>query len=66
MTVLYLMGMGRSGSTLLDILVGSHPDAVGTGELASLVGAGWSHAERCACGLPASECPFWSVVRDRW
>ncbi len=66
MKVLYLMGMGRSGSTLLDILVGSHPDSVGTGELANLVVAGRSHGDRCACGLRASECPFWSIVTTEW
>lgn len=58
-----MMGQGRSGSTLLDVLIGSHSDAVGTGELASLVSVGW---DRCACGMDATECPFWSAVREQW
>jgi hypothetical protein len=66
MKVLYVMGMGRSGSTLLDILIGSHSDAVGTGELANLVSRGWSHGDRCACGMDATVCSFWSAVREQW
>lgn len=66
MKILYVMGSGRSGSTLLDILMGSHPDVVSTGELSHLVRSGWSNAEICACGTWVTECLFWSAVRERW
>jgi Sulfotransferase family len=39
--VLYILGAGRSGSTILDIVVGNHPDLQSTGELANLVRTGW-------------------------
>lgn len=32
-TLIYIMGDGRSGSTILDIILGNHPDIEGVGEL---------------------------------
>ena len=60
------MGSGRSGSTLLDIVLGSHPDIQGVGELVNLVKNGWLQNEHCSCGKPANDCPFWSQVRQVW
>jgi hypothetical protein len=61
--ILYIMGAGRSGSTILDIVLGNHPNVEGMGELSNLVRNGWiggeslSGIERkrlrvpiCACG----------------
>lgn len=64
--VLYIMGAGRSGSTLLDAVLASHPDAFGSGELANLHNAGWSSNEVCSCGQLGSECEFWTRVRSAW
>lgn len=64
--VLYIMGAGRSGSTLLDAVLASHPDAFGSGELANLHRAGWSSNEICSCGQLGSECEFWTRVRSAW
>ena len=41
MKVLYIMGAGRSGSTILDIVLGNHPNVESTGELTNLVRNGW-------------------------
>lgn len=61
-TVLYIAGYGRSGSTLLDVVLGSHDRAVGVGELVFL-GEEWLHAGRsCACGEDYMECPYWRDV----
>lgn len=58
--VLYIAGYGRSGSTLLDVLLGAHDRAVSVGELVYL-GREWRHEERtCACGAAYDQCPFWS------
>ena len=35
-TVLYIAGYGRSGSTVLDMLLGTHPRIIGGGELTHL------------------------------
>ena len=60
------MGYGRSGSTVLDAVLGSHEDAVGVGELCNLATAGWQNNEYCACGKPANSCEFWVAVRQLW
>jgi Sulfotransferase family len=62
---LYVMGRGHSGSTILDILLGGGSAVESVGELVS----GLSHydgQERCACGRPIRECPFWAEVRRRF
>lgn len=65
MTVLYITGLWRSGSTVLDIILGGHEAVEGVGELRSLPNI-WLEGGTCACGEPAVECAFWSAVRDRW
>ena len=64
--VLYIMGTGRSGSTVLDSLLGNHEAMVTTGELSDLPLIGWVYGDYCACGVPASRCPFWTKVRIEW
>lgn len=67
----YIAGRGYSGSTLLDLLIGSHSQAVSLGELRALSeetrAKGRRFAEdRCTCGAPSLyECPFWSRVSRR-
>ncbi len=39
--VLYITGAGRSGSTILDVVLGTHPNLESTGELSNLVRNGW-------------------------
>ena len=64
--VIYIMGAGRSGSTLLDTVLANHPDVVGVGELVNLHSAGWTSNEICACGQLGTECSFWTRVREAW
>ena len=59
--IIFIIGWGRSGSTLLGNALGELQDCVHVGELHDL----WSaYAERseCGCGLPLTECPFWARV----
>jgi hypothetical protein len=61
--VLYIAGSGRSGSTLLDRLLGQVPGMVSVGELRQI----WFRAAvrgdgLCGCLKPFGECPFWSKV----
>ncbi len=60
--VLYLAGMGRSGSTLLERATAQIPGVVGVGELVFLWERGIRNDERCGCGVPFSQCAFWSEV----
>lgn len=64
--VVYVMGAGRSGSTVLDVILGSHPDVFGTGELIHIFREEALHRANCACGEPRDVCPIWTAVRERW
>lgn len=62
--VVYVAGYGRSGSTVLDILLGSHPSICSVGEVAFLTPE-VTAARPCACGEPYTSCPFWKeFTRD--
>jgi UDP-N-acetylglucosamine transferase subunit ALG13 len=60
--VLYIGGWGRSGSTLLDRLLGQLPGACSVGEMRDLWLRGVIENRRCGCGEPFRTCPFWSEV----
>ncbi|MCW2797911.1 sulfotransferase [Nocardioides sp.] len=62
--VLYIVGMGRSGSTLLERMLGAAPGSVNTGELNALFSRVATQDQRCGCGEPFSACPFWTAVGD--
>jgi glycosyltransferase involved in cell wall biosynthesis len=63
--VVYLAGSGRSGSTLLERTLGAIPGWVNVGELIELFRKASVSGERCGCGEPFDQCPFWSQVGDR-
>ena len=63
--VLYVMGTARSGSTILEILLGNGAAHANVGELAHIMADGFAGNQPCACGQPASSCLFWSDVRRR-
>jgi hypothetical protein len=60
--VLYLGGIGRSGSTLIERLIGEMPGVCAVGELVHLWERGITEGERCGCGEPFQRCPFWQKV----
>ncbi len=62
-TILYMLGWGRSGGTLLGQLLGGLPGFVYAGE----IGNAWAWSERaqCSCGAAGPMCPFWSRVFQR-
>jgi len=49
-TVLFIGGLGRSGSTLLDRMLGRLDDVWSVGELVHLWERGLSQNNRCGCG----------------
>ena len=63
-TVLFLGGAGRSGSTLLERMLGQLPDVVAVGEIVHLFSRGLIDDDDCGCGSPFSACPFWTKVGD--
>jgi hypothetical protein len=58
--VLYIGGTGRTGSTLLDQLLGQFPGWFSAGELAFFWSRGVKEHAICACGTPVLECAVWS------
>ena len=62
--MIYIAGYGRSGSTILDVLLGNHPDIFGAGELNKLFVL-HRQADVCSCGSPLRACEFWRAVLDR-
>ena len=59
-TVAYIASSGRTGSTLLDLLLSRHQDVIGVGEVHRLSEyARDPSLGSCACGAKVTECPFW-------
>lgn len=63
-TVVYIAGYGRSGSTLLDIVLGTHQDFVGVGEIAFIWDDFDNPNRTCACGRPYPKCEFWGDLSN--
>jgi hypothetical protein len=60
--VVYLGGLGRSGSTLFERLLGELPGVCPAGELIHLWQRGVVQNERCGCGEAFGACDFWTQV----
>lgn len=63
--VMYVGGMPRSGTTLLDLMLGQLPEHVAVGELFHLWSEGLHSNLLCECGEPFAECVFWAEVGQR-
>jgi hypothetical protein len=57
----YILAASHSGSTLLAMLLGAHPEAVTVGELKA-TNLGATDRYRCSCGALIKECDFWRRV----
>src|SRR5712692_7027193 len=60
--VLYIGGWGRSGSTLLDRMLGQVPGFFSLGEVREIWQSGLRENRLCGCGASFRECPFWTRV----
>lgn len=60
--VLYVMGAGRSGSTVLDNILGELDGFASVGELHNLWKRGLVRGGECGCGRPLSVCEVWQSV----
>jgi hypothetical protein len=63
--VLFIGGLGRSGTTLVERLLGELPGVVALGEVVHLWQRDIVDDERCGCGARFSACTFWKRVGDR-
>ena len=61
--LLYILAASHSGSTLLSMLLNSHPDVCTVGEL-KITSLGNVDAYRCSCLQPVLRCQFWSGIKE--
>lgn len=62
--IIYISGYGRSGSSLLELLLAQAPGIFGAGELHSLprILSGEQHRFACTCGDSLEKCKIWSKL----
>jgi Sulfotransferase family len=65
MKVLYIGGTGRSGSTILDQILGQLDGFFAVGELSQIWERGLVSRRKCGCGVPVPDCPVWSPILGR-
>lgn len=63
--IIFIAGNGRSGSTLLDILLGSSANAFGGGELTN-ISRDTIFDEFCSCQSKIGNCELWTTVYKTW
>jgi hypothetical protein len=59
--LVYILAASHSGSTLLAMLLGSHPDICTVGELKA-TNLGNVEGYRCSCRELIRKCPFWAGI----
>ncbi len=62
--VVYIGGGTKSGSTLLDLMLGQVPGFFSVGELRQIWQRGLVEDSHCGCRKRFSECPFWTRVGE--
>ena len=62
--ILFVGGCGRSGSTLLDRILGQVAGLWSVGEIVHIWRRGVGDNQLCGCGEPFRECPFWTRVGE--
>lgn len=64
-TIVYIMGPGRSGTTILEILLENSPGITGVGELTHLFQDGFVDDAECSCGRDLDTCELWGEVKQK-
>lgn len=72
MKIVYICGLGHSGSTILDMALGAHSRIVGLGEVSRILQADKTNFMDtsftdipCSCGRTMKKCSFWSKIRNK-
>jgi len=61
--VIYIVGTGRSGSTILEELLATHKDIFNAGELIHTWERGFEKNYLCGCGRLCWDCPIWGDIK---
>jgi Sulfotransferase family len=64
--IIYIAGFERSGSTILDIMLGNMDNHFSVGELSFYPTNGIVDNEFCSCGSRVMDCSFWKGVTEQW
>jgi hypothetical protein len=65
--VVYIVGFPRSGSTLLERMLGNEAGYFSAGELRRIWERGFIDNELCSCGRPFRSCDFWKrIISDAY
>ena len=65
--IVFIVGLSRVGSTMLDLVLGCNPKFVGLGEIFQVLRPDMNRFERnehCSCGKLTRECSFWGGVAE--
>lgn len=62
--IIYILGAGRSGSTILATVLHNHDEVQNVGELHQFFSY-LKNDDLCSCGMVFSECEYWAEVKDR-
>lgn len=62
--VLFIGGLGRSGTTMLELSIATDDRVVSLGEVTHLWRRSLLDDESCGCGLAFSRCTFWQTVGE--
>jgi hypothetical protein len=69
--LIYITGSGHSGSTLTDLILGSHSSIESVGELNKLPEYVSPHSSRsddrkfCTCGIHIEKCDYWNSILNQ-
>ncbi len=63
--ILYIGGCTRSGSTLVDRMLGQLPGFVSTGEFGLITTHSITENRLCGCGRRFRDCPYWTAIGDK-
>jgi len=64
--VIYIAGEGRSGSTLLERILGQHSKVFAAGELIHIWERSFIENQLCSCGKPFKECEVWQSIVEKF
>ena len=64
--IIYITGLGRSGSTIVDIVLGNNPNTVSCGEITNIFQDAYILNQICSCGQDGANCEYWQSLKKEW
>jgi len=64
--IIYIMGTGRSGTTILDVIISNNTGIIGAGEVTHMINSEILSSEICACGKHVTQCDAWGKVCEEF